>query len=62
MNTNTKFIVLRVNHYQIKLIQYADDIVVVYSNMNDLNKTITGIRLFEKGTSSILNTKKSSLV
>ena len=30
--------------------------------MNDINEALIGIRLFEKGTSSVLNTKKSSLV
>ena len=62
MDTNTKFIGLKVNQYQIKFIQWADDIAVVWSNINDLNEALIGIRLFEKGTSSVLNTKKSSLV
>ena len=62
LNTNTKFIWLKENNYQIIFIQYEYDIVVVLSNIYDLNESLNVIRLFKKGILSVLNTNKSLLV
>ena len=58
LNTNHKFKVLIVNHYQIKFIKHEGIFVLLQSNITNLNESLIAIRLFQKATSSVLITKK----